>query len=85
MTIDDIQDVILDLRDEGISILITDHNVDKTLEITDHSYIIRDGRVLCSGTPDEVLRHPEAIKYYFGEMAHRRNDYGRDRDSEEAR
>ncbi len=67
VTIDSIQNIVRNLRDAGISILITDHQVRETLEITDRSYVIRDGRVLCHGRPDEVLRNPEARKYYFGE------------------
>ena len=39
----------------------------ETLEITDRSYVIRSGRVLCHGKPEEVISHPEARKYYFGE------------------
>jgi lipopolysaccharide export system ATP-binding protein len=67
VTIDSIQGIIRDLRDRGISILITDHQVRETLEITDRSYVIRGGRVLCHGCPREVLNHPEARKHYFGE------------------
>jgi len=67
VTIDSIQMIIRELRSEGISILITDHQVRETLEITDRSYVIRQGQVLCHGTPREVLSHPEARKYYFGE------------------
>jgi len=72
VTVDEVQEVILSLREEGISFLITDHNVEKTLEITDHSYIIIRGQVVCAGTKDEVYRNPEAIRYYFGDMAKRR-------------
>jgi lipopolysaccharide export system ATP-binding protein len=67
VTIDSIQSIIRDLRDRGIAILITDHQVRETLEITDRSYVIRAGQVLCHGRPREVLNHPEARKYYFGE------------------
>ena len=67
VTIDSIQDIVRDLRASGISILITDHQVRETLEITDRSYVVRAGRVLCHGRPQEVLRNPEAKKYYFGE------------------
>ena len=67
VTIDSIQGIIRDLRDRGIAILITDHQVRETLEITDRSYVIRSGQVLCHGRPREVLSHPEARKYYFGE------------------
>ena len=67
VTISSIQGIIRQLRDGGIAILITDHQVRETLEITDSSYVIRDGRVLCHGHPEEVLQNPEARKYYFGE------------------
>jgi lipopolysaccharide export system ATP-binding protein len=67
VTINNIQETIRELRADGISILITDHQVRETLEITDCSYVIRDGKVLCHGEPDQVLSNPEARKYYFGE------------------
>jgi lipopolysaccharide export system ATP-binding protein len=67
VTINSIQKIIRDLRERGISILITDHQVRETLQITDRSYVIRAGKVLCHGQPDEVLANPEARKYYFGE------------------
>ena len=67
VTIDSIQKIIRCLRTDGIAILITDHQVRETLQITDRSYVIRAGKVLCHGTPDEVLDNPEARKYYFGE------------------
>lgn len=67
VTIDSIQAIIRDLRDRGIAILITDHQVRETLEITDRSYVIRAGQVLCHGSRNEVLNHPEARKHYFGE------------------
>lgn len=67
VTIDSIQQIIRDLRERGIAILITDHQVRETLEITDRSYVIRSGRVLCHGQPREVLQNPEARRYYFGD------------------
>ena len=67
VTIDSIQAIVRELRDNGISILITDHQVRETLEITDRSYVMRAGQVLCHGTPEEVVSNPEARKYYFGE------------------
>ncbi len=67
VTIASIQDVVRELRDSGISILITDHQVRETLEITDRSYVMRAGQVLCHGTPSDVINNPEARKYYFGE------------------
>ena len=67
VTIDSIQAIVRSLRADGIAILITDHQVRETLKITDRSYVIRDGRVLCHGTRDEVLANPEARECYFGE------------------
>ena len=67
VTIHSIQKIIVKLRDDGISILITDHRERETLAITDRSYVIRAGKVLCHGTADEVLNNPDAKKYYFGE------------------
>ncbi len=67
VTIASIQRIIHQLRAKGIAILITDHQVRETLQITDRSYVIRSGKVLCHGHPHEVLANPEARKYYFGE------------------
>jgi lipopolysaccharide export system ATP-binding protein len=67
VTIASIQEIIRTLRNSGISILITDHQVRETLQITDRSYGIRAGKVLCHGSPNEVLNDREARKYYFGE------------------
>ncbi len=67
VTIDSIQEIVRQLRAGGIAILITDHQVRETLQITDRSYVIRDGQVLCHGTPDQVLANPEARQCYFGE------------------
>ena len=58
VTIISIQNVIKSLRKDDIAILITDHQVRETLQITDRSYVIREGRVLCHGRPDEVLATP---------------------------
>jgi lipopolysaccharide export system ATP-binding protein len=67
VTIASIQEVIRRLRVEGIAVLITDHQVRETLQITDRSYVLREGRVFCQGPPAEVLANAEARKYYFGE------------------
>lgn len=67
VTINSIQTIIRELKQQGISILITDHQVRETLQITDRSYVIRGGQVLCHGQPHEVLQDPSARKYYFGE------------------
>ena len=70
VTIPSIQKITRQLRSEGISVLITDHQVRETLQITDRSYVIRGGKVLCHGTPAEVIGNAEARKYYFGEDIH---------------
>ncbi|GHT12529.1 ABC transporter ATP-binding protein [Planctomycetales bacterium] len=67
VTVSSIQEIIRQLAHEGISILITDHSVQDTLEITQRSYVIESGKVLCHGTPTEVLANPEARKVYFGD------------------
>jgi lipopolysaccharide export system ATP-binding protein len=66
VTIQTIQQIIRDLRARGIAILITDHQVRETLQITDRSYVISKGQVLCHGTPAQVLSHQEAREEYFG-------------------
>ena len=71
VTVASIQEIIRKLAAEGIAILITDHSVQDTLEITRRSYVIQAGKVLCHGTPEEVLANPEARKVYFGENVQR--------------
>jgi len=63
----DIQKIISRLRDKGIGILITDHNVRETLEITDRAYIINEGTILESGTPAEISGSMKARQVYLGE------------------
>lgn len=65
-TINDIQDIIGELRDSGIAILLTDHRERETLTVTDRSNIIVDGQVLVSGDIETVLNHPKAQAKYFG-------------------
>ena len=55
------------LRDRGIGVLITDHNVRETLEIVDRAYIIHDGRVLMEGLPEEIVAHQDVRRVYLGE------------------
>lgn len=66
VTIQNIQQIICNLRDNGIAILITDHRELETLGITDRNYIIHNGRVLCHGDAASVLANPDAQRYYFG-------------------
>ena len=63
----DIQRIIGFLKERGIGVLITDHNVRETLGICDRAYIINEGRVLASGTPDEIVYNEAVRKVYPGE------------------
>jgi len=63
----EIQDIILSLKEMGIGVLITDHNVRETLEITDRAYIIYNGEILLEGTSHELINSEEARKIYLGE------------------
>ncbi len=63
----DIRDLVVHLRDRGIGVLITDHNVRATLEIVDRAYIIHDGRVLMQGSPKEIIENADVRRVYLGE------------------
>ena len=68
VTVQSIQGIIGDLRDRGISILITDHAAREILQITDRTYVISEGQVLCSGTAEEIVRHDEVREKYLGDI-----------------
>ena len=63
----EIQDIVLSLKEKGIGILLTDHNVREALSITDHSYILNTGSIITSGTTQKLINDPLARKLYFGE------------------
>ena len=63
----DLQKIISDLKASGIGILITDHNVRETLSVTDRAYIINEGRIFRSGTPEQLGNDPEVRRVYLGE------------------
>jgi lipopolysaccharide export system ATP-binding protein len=65
-TIEDIQNIVRDLRNQGIGILVTDHRVREVLTITDRSYLIKAGKVRTHGTPQQLVRDPIAVNEYFG-------------------
>jgi len=67
IAVNDIRTLVAHLKDRGIGVLITDHNVRETLEIIDRAYILHDGRVLMSGTPDEVVHDANVRRVYLGE------------------
>jgi len=64
---EDIQEIVLDLKKKGLGVLITDHNVRETLEITDRAYIMCDGQILISGTAEELANDSKAKEIYLGE------------------
>ena len=67
IAVEDIQAIIEGLRERGIGILITDHNVRDTLSICDRAYLINAGEILVQGTPDEIVTHPDARRLYLGD------------------
>jgi lipopolysaccharide export system ATP-binding protein len=67
ITIADIRTIVRDLRDQGIGILLTDHNVREALKITDRSYLIKDGKVRTHGSPQDIVTDPIAISEYLGQ------------------
>ena len=67
LAVEDIMQIVRRLRDRGIGILITDHNVHETLSITDRSYILIDGTIFKSGTAEDVANDAEVRKHYLGE------------------
>jgi len=66
----DIQGVLADLKKKGLGLLITDHNVQATLEIVDRAYIIYSGQILVHGNAQDLLNSPEARRVYLGEKFH---------------
>lgn len=66
-TVEDIQNIIAELKAKGLGVLITDHNVRETLDITDRAYIIVDGKILTAGTADELIADEQVRRIYLGE------------------
>ncbi len=67
IAVSEIRDLVGHLKDRGIGVLITDHNVRETLEIIDRAYIMHDGKVLMEGGPAEVVAHEDVRRVYLGE------------------
>ena len=81
IAVQDIQDIVWKLKDKNIGILITDHNVDETLTITDRAYLLFEGRILFQGTPEELAENPIVREKYLGrdfELRRRKNTTGED-------
>jgi lipopolysaccharide export system ATP-binding protein len=66
IAIQDIRALILHLKERGIGILITDHNVQETLDLVDRAYILHEGKILTEGTPKQLSAHTEAKRIYLG-------------------
>jgi len=66
IAVGDIQDLVKHLKQRGIGVLITDHNVRETLGLIDRAYIAHSGRILTEGTPEEIVANPEARRLYLG-------------------
>lgn len=67
ISVSDLQKIIISLKNKGIGILITDHNVRETLSIVDRAYLIHAGKVLCSGDREKLLTDESSRKFYLGE------------------
>jgi len=67
IAVSEIRELIAQLKNRGLGVLITDHNVRETLDIVDRAYILHDGAVLMEGTPEEIVANPEVRKVYLGE------------------
>ena len=67
ISVGDIRHLVADLKKRGIGVLITDHNVRETLEIVDRAYILHDGKVLMSGTPEQVVQNENVRRVYLGD------------------
>ena len=67
VAVSEIRDLVAHLKDRGIGVLITDHNVRETLDIVDRAYILHDGMVLMEGSPDEIVAHEDVRRVYLGE------------------
>ena len=67
IAVGEIRDLVKHLKDRGIGVLITEHNVRETLEIIDRAYILHDGRVLMEGAPRDIVAHEDVRRVYLGE------------------
>jgi lipopolysaccharide export system ATP-binding protein len=67
IAVNDIRDLVSHLKDRGLGVLITDHNVRETLQIVDRAYIIHDGMMLMEGEPEEIVSHEDVRRVYLGE------------------
>ncbi|MFN7662731.1 MAG: LPS export ABC transporter ATP-binding protein [Alphaproteobacteria bacterium] len=67
IAVQDIRSLIFHLKDKGLGVLITDHNVRETLDLVDRAYILAEGKILTEGTPNDIINHKEAKRVYLGQ------------------
>ncbi|MEC9345077.1 MAG: LPS export ABC transporter ATP-binding protein [Pseudomonadota bacterium] len=67
IAVGEIRDLVFHLKDRGLGVLITDHNVRETLGLIDRAFILHDGRVLMEGTPEDIVNHDDVRRVYLGE------------------
>lgn len=66
ISVSEVQNIVLSLRDKGIGVLITDHNVRETLKIVDRAYLLHQGKILAEGTSDFLINDPKSREFYLG-------------------
>ena len=67
IAIEEIRELIKHIKDRGVGVLITDHNVKETLELIDRAYIMHDGKILMNGKPSEIIADENVRRVYLGE------------------
>ena len=67
ISVSEVQKIIIQLKERGIGVLITDHNVRETLSICDRAYLLHQGRVLCEGSSEFLVNDPQSKRFYLGE------------------
>ncbi|MBS6026858.1 ABC transporter ATP-binding protein [Haemophilus pittmaniae] len=68
ISVSDIKKIITDLRNRGLGVLITDHNVRETLDVCERAYIVGEGQIIATGTPEEVMNNEQVRRVYLGEQ-----------------
>ncbi|MDR0756060.1 MAG: ATP-binding cassette domain-containing protein, partial [Puniceicoccales bacterium] len=68
ISVQEVQQIIRNLKSKKMGILITDHNVRETLRVVDRAYLLYDGKILCSGTRENLVNDPQSRKFYLGEQ-----------------
>ena len=67
IAVNDIKKLVFSLKKKGIGVIITDHNVRETLEIVDRAYILYNGKIICSGSPEQIISNNEVRSVYLGD------------------